>query len=617
MHWVGQIEGRYKDGASDQPFVLEQQQPVKQEHPAQEPKRQRHSHTLLSVPSDNGSIAGLLCGNIGSEQDQSIGPTAAHHHHPRDLRPAISGNKISSFSIRSSSISFIPPATKTATKTPTGNITHSITATATEQSFKRATYHQPTTTTTTTTTTTASSSISISQKRSLHQRQSQGLPLVRRSLVNELRPWKSMEECHQPRHLRSEPILSASDLDNMICSSSNPPQNDLSHLVTTATSEVPRYCSEAAVHHHHHHQFISDSISSESLHAQYSYNAGVVSRSHSMSSLHSTPIHESSEESDDQQQYTVRRTSEAADPMFVGHQSQHPSFSHPTPAEEYTHQNAWAAQQAFTPEHSIAEESPVDAAAAAATVSHWWETASTSAEEHKTRVEEWTPQDPAHITLSSRYPAPHTPASFDRGVSAEPYIGSQAAMMYSRHPPSPAEDYGVAVHLKALPAAPSPPESPGYQFGFSPQQAWSGYPQYQRRTSIPLTPPSRPPSATNTNTTVLAAATAALAASKSQRNKTQSTRHASRRKASNSSMRSSSKQQQQQHSDSGEMSFVNFTPNDATRILSGVAPSGSSKTKARREREALEKRRKLSEAAAAAVLAVGGDASALAKVNLL
>lgn len=65
------------------------------------------------------------------------------------------------------------------------------------------------------------------------------------------------------------------------------------------------------------------------------------------------------------------------------------------------------------------------------------------------------------------------------------------------------------------------------------------------------------------------------------------------------------------------MSFVNFTPNDASRILSGVAPSGSSKTKARREREAQEKRRKLSEAAAAAVLAAGGDASAFANVEKL
>ncbi|KAI9847255.1 MAG: hypothetical protein M1838_000950 [Thelocarpon superellum] len=68
--------------------------------------------------------------------------------------------------------------------------------------------------------------------------------------------------------------------------------------------------------------------------------------------------------------------------------------------------------------------------------------------------------------------------------------------------------------------------------------------------------------------------------------------------------------------------FVNYTPDDHDKILHGVAPSGSSKTKARREREAsekrarwereqLEKRRKLSVAAEAAVRAAGGDVEVL------
>ena len=52
--------------------------------------------------------------------------------------------------------------------------------------------------------------------------------------------------------------------------------------------------------------------------------------------------------------------------------------------------------------------------------------------------------------------------------------------------------------------------------------------------------------------------------------------------------------------------FVNFTPEDSRKILTGVAPSGSSKTKARREREAAERRRKLSQAAMKAVLEAGG-----------
>lgn len=62
------------------------------------------------------------------------------------------------------------------------------------------------------------------------------------------------------------------------------------------------------------------------------------------------------------------------------------------------------------------------------------------------------------------------------------------------------------------------------------------------------------------------------------------------------------------------VSFVNFTPDDSQRILTGVAPSGSSKTKARREQEAREKRRKLSEAALMAVRKAGGDVEALEAV---
>ncbi|MCJ1279335.1 hypothetical protein MMC21_007159 [Puttea exsequens] len=53
--------------------------------------------------------------------------------------------------------------------------------------------------------------------------------------------------------------------------------------------------------------------------------------------------------------------------------------------------------------------------------------------------------------------------------------------------------------------------------------------------------------------------------------------------------------------------FVNFTPEDKGRILTGVAPSGSSKTKARREMEAAEKKRRSSVAALRAVEAMGGD----------
>ncbi|KAF2202408.1 hypothetical protein GQ43DRAFT_470941 [Delitschia confertaspora ATCC 74209] len=63
--------------------------------------------------------------------------------------------------------------------------------------------------------------------------------------------------------------------------------------------------------------------------------------------------------------------------------------------------------------------------------------------------------------------------------------------------------------------------------------------------------------------------------------------------------------------------FVNFTPEDSRKILMGVAPSGSSKTKARREKEAVERRRKLSQAAVRAVVEAGGDIRGLEEEGLL
>ncbi|RAL16609.1 developmental regulatory protein WetA [Aspergillus homomorphus CBS 101889] len=59
------------------------------------------------------------------------------------------------------------------------------------------------------------------------------------------------------------------------------------------------------------------------------------------------------------------------------------------------------------------------------------------------------------------------------------------------------------------------------------------------------------------------------------------------------------------------VSFVNFTADDRNKILTGVAPSGSSKTKARREQEARDRRRQMSEAALNAVRNAGGDVEAL------
>lgn len=65
----------------------------------------------------------------------------------------------------------------------------------------------------------------------------------------------------------------------------------------------------------------------------------------------------------------------------------------------------------------------------------------------------------------------------------------------------------------------------------------------------------------------------------------------------------------------GGGSFVNYTPNDKQLLMTGVAPSGSSKTKLRREKEAKEKAREFKERLARAVEAAGGDLKRLEEVE--
>lgn len=67
----------------------------------------------------------------------------------------------------------------------------------------------------------------------------------------------------------------------------------------------------------------------------------------------------------------------------------------------------------------------------------------------------------------------------------------------------------------------------------------------------------------------------------------------------------------------GSLGFVNFTPHDSQKILTGVAPSGSSKTKARRDLEAHEKKRRLSLAVEKVVRDAGGDSEKLRLAGLL
>lgn len=89
------------------------------------------------------------------------------------------------------------------------------------------------------------------------------------------------------------------------------------------------------------------------------------------------------------------------------------------------------------------------------------------------------------------------------------------------------------------------------------------------------------------------------------------------RRRSKSSRRKSSAGTLKSPKSAGALGFVNFTPSDSQKILTGVAPSGSSKTKARRELEAIERKRRLSMAAEKAVRDAGGDPEKLRAAGLI
>ncbi|KAI5805291.1 hypothetical protein DFH27DRAFT_550391 [Peziza echinospora] len=241
----------------------------------------------------------------------------------------------------------------------------------------------------------------------------------------------------------------------------------------------------------------------------------------------------------------------------------------------------------------------------------------------------------AHPLNSFRLALPPSGRNVQRMPSCPNFRAPSAAGYHLQEPPSPAQEDHELSHYSGYvgrsrstsSSMPSPPESPDFYFSTNPQHRSGGYP------STPLpgqeTFPQDVYGMASLNSNAMPRAnvhhrptrassrgvpSSAAAKSSSKRSKSRSARRVSghtnlRNQSRNGSI--ASRGGLGIGSDNSEMSFVNFTPQDATRILSGVAPSGSSKTKARREREALEKRRKLSEAAAAAVMAAGGDASQL------
>lgn len=238
-----------------------------------------------------------------------------------------------------------------------------------------------------------------------------------------------------------------------------------------------------------------------------------------------------------------------------------------------------------------------------------------------------------HAAASFRLASPPTGRGIHRMPSCPNFRGTPLEYQIQQ-PPSPALEGNDMVNFPGYmerscsnsSSIPSPPDSPDFYFSNSQLQtpnlgfplvthdvytsnAYSQMPDSQHTAvRAPMVNTARQ-ARTGISSSAAAAAAAALAATKNASRASKSRN--SRRAVSGPNGRSSSSRNGSASSSSGsagssrgsgiasegaEMPFVNYTPLDAQRILSGVAPSGSSKTKARREREALEKQRKFQEA---------------------
>jgi len=324
------------------------------------------------------------------------------------------------------------------------------------------------------------------------------------------------------------------------------------------------------------------SLSAEDLSSPYRNDPVTLARPHSMSSL-STPSTISEQQA---LHYSIRRSSAPTDTAMFFEQPGTRGLS-----IDYT---PWIPNTLT--QHSFELSMPSSTPAVKTETSESWWGETPKVDIRRLSMLQSQPSEEASASTVGRY---------NNGSSRHSPYGS---LLYIHQPPSPAfddEDSGIYPHSMASPI-PSPPESPDFYFPSAmptPEIGYPSTPSIGRNGSPPVT--------------AAAAAAAALAASKPSKLKPSRPGSSSRRKASTGSMRSQAK--------SGapsalcipgetELAFVNYTPLDKTRILNGVAPSGSSKTKARREREAAEKRKRLTAAAAAAVEAAGGDASVLANV---
>ncbi|TKA78551.1 hypothetical protein B0A55_02811 [Friedmanniomyces simplex] len=210
----------------------------------------------------------------------------------------------------------------------------------------------------------------------------------------------------------------------------------------------------------------------------------------------------------------------------------------------------------------------------------------------------------AEPTLA-HYTTDHLPLS-------DPFAGFNDSVRPSTEPTGlPVSGLGIGCDPSVVSNYPtlSPPYHPNLDAVTSPYYVPS---RQGHATTMPNTPHRRSASRLRSLTPSPPATDSRTARRTSSRSKRGTSRHR-RAKSTNSTSRHPSTTGDK----TGGGGFVNFTPHDSNRILSGVAPSGSSKTKARREKEAADKRRRLSQAAVRAVVEAGGDLEALQKAGLI
>ncbi|KAH0615316.1 uncharacterized protein H6S33_000952 [Morchella sextelata] len=473
------------------------------------------------------------------------------------------------------------------------------------------------------------------------------LPEGPKTNTRTLRHRKSHRDLHSARRAQFTELIKMNNVQQNSIPSNNPTFDEMIQYLPTQnslqslgqmTSDIPRYTpshsSSRVSSSRPEYSRASFSLSAENLHTPQ-YEQVTLARPHSMSSLQTGPF--CSEAS--AVQLAFRRASNPSSSSLEIYEGLYtPQPRQYTIDDQYNMVENSMDPQPLDPSIGLrmSTESPI---IESDTPQGWW------GEDKVNILEESWPN--SHLSgVTSEHFSDLSNGTIRHHTNGNSHRPTYSPMLY-RQPPSPSfdeEEGGIFAHSIKRPASscssiPSPPESELYypsqlptpEIGYSltPSLNQSGFGGNYLPSSSSIDPTARRPSLHQTpsppssHTFATSAAAAAIAASSKTSktiSKSISRPGSSRRKASSGSIRSQAKSSGTSHSsqsNDGIRSFVNYTPNDATRILSGVAPSGSSKTKARREREAQEKRRKLSEAAAAAVVAAGGDASALAQVDLL